>query len=258
MLLTLIVAVSAVAAQGDIFAGGPVNDIRVSVDHVVQCEQATISWTGNSGAVDVKIGLGGYYLGTNWIAEIAHQTGSSTTWMVTQAAGAGTLIFQVTDTTGAFNYVQNVAIQSSDKTSCLSGGDQGSQATRTTSTAPTDSSFVSNSGTTSSTPTADIQTKSTAESTSSKEQNSVSGKEQNSQPWLDSTSTADVTSTLVAQAPPSRIESASAGSSSGPAASVARPAANALPSGVSSAAGAQSPTVAAGVVLAIAAVVASL
>ncbi|KLT43626.1 hypothetical protein CC85DRAFT_234419, partial [Cutaneotrichosporon oleaginosum] len=124
MLLAALLATSGVAAQGaNIFAGAPMNDIRVSVDNVVQCEQATISWTGNSVPVDVKIGLGGYYVGTNWIADLGSQTGSSTTWTVNQEAGSGTLIFQVTDSTGAFNYVQNIAIGSSDKTSCLGGGD---------------------------------------------------------------------------------------------------------------------------------------
>jgi hypothetical protein len=134
MLLATLLAASGVAAQGNIFAGGPINDIRVSVDNVVQCEQATISWSGNSGAVDIKIGLGGYYVGTNWIAEIAGQTGSSATWTVNQEAGSGTLIFQVTDTTGAFNYVQNIAIENSDKTSCLPGGDHGGGRPKTTST----------------------------------------------------------------------------------------------------------------------------
>ncbi|BEI83627.1 hypothetical protein CcaverHIS002_0402310 [Cutaneotrichosporon cavernicola] len=246
MLVSLFLAASSVAAQANVFAGGPVNDIRVSVDHVVQCEQATISWTGNSGAVDVQIGLGGYYVGTNWIAEIAAQTGSSTSWTVNQAAGAGTLIFQVTDTTGAFNYVQNIAIQSSDKSSCLTG--DGSQAA-TTSAQISKSSESPESGSSSSdtNPPADSPTQSAGDQAPGTDQNSPS-----------SNQAADATSTLTVDSSPARAESPLAASASVAAVSVARPAANASPSISSAGSGAQHVSVAAGVIIVGAALVATL
>jgi hypothetical protein len=251
MLLATLLAASGVAAQGNIFAGGPINDIRVSVDNVVQCEQATISWSGNSGAVDIKIGLGGYYVGTNWIAEIAGQTGSSATWTVNQEAGSGTLIFQVTDTTGAFNYVQNIAIENSDKTSCLPGGDHGGGRPKTTSTSsapePTSesssdsstsesssssssSSSDDTSGTTSTPAPADTQ-ESTGESNqgaTGQDQNTPSPNPVNGNSGSGAVAGASTSTVVVDASAPAPISSGTAAApSSATSVSVARPVANA-------------------------------
>lgn len=44
--LLLATAATVSAEQPNVFAGGPVNNIQVSVDNVVQCESAKISWSG--------------------------------------------------------------------------------------------------------------------------------------------------------------------------------------------------------------------
>lgn len=281
MLLATLLAASGVAAQGNIFAGGPINDIRVSVDNVVQCEQATISWSGNSGAVDIKIGLGGYYVGTNWIAEIAGQTGSSATWTVNQEAGSGTLIFQVTDTTGAFNYVQNIAIENSDKTSCLPGGDHGGGRPKTTSTSsapePTSESSDSStsessssssssssddtSGTTSTPAPADTQ-ESTGESNqgaTGQDQNTPSPNPVNGNSGSGAVAGASTSTVVVDASAPAPISSGTAAApSSATSVSVARPVANASASPGSTDSGAQRATVAVGAVFAaVAALVAA-
>jgi hypothetical protein len=282
MLLATLLAASGVAAQGNIFAGGPINDIRVSVDNVVQCEQATISWSGNSGAVDIKIGLGGYYVGTNWIAEIAGQTGSSATWTVNQEAGSGTLIFQVTDTTGAFNYVQNIAIENSDKTSCLPGGDHGGGRPKTTSTSsapePTSesssdsstsesssssssSSSDDTSGTTSTPAPADTQ-ESTGESNqgaTGQDQNTPSPNPVNGNSGSGAVAGASTSTVVVDASAPAPISSGTAAApSSATSVSVARPVANASASPGSTDSGAQRATVAVGAVFAaVAALVAA-
>lgn len=42
---------SAQANRPNVFAGAPMNDIKVSVDNVVQCGKATISWSGTTVSV---------------------------------------------------------------------------------------------------------------------------------------------------------------------------------------------------------------
>ncbi|CAD6577898.1 MAG: hypothetical protein TREMPRED_002059 [Tremellales sp. Tagirdzhanova-0007] len=104
---------------GEILAGAPVNNITVSADNVLQCSDATISWTGTTPPVTLMIGLGGYYVGTTDLITIPDIPTSPYSWAVNQASGVD-LIFQVTDASGAVGYIQNIKVGSSTDSSCLS------------------------------------------------------------------------------------------------------------------------------------------
>ncbi|WVW82964.1 hypothetical protein I302_104980 [Kwoniella bestiolae CBS 10118] len=104
---------------GGVLAGAPVNNITVKADNVVQCSQATISWSGtSSGPVSLSIGQGGYYVGQTTLETHEGITDSSYTWTVTQSEGTS-LIFELQDSSGQRNYVQNVKVSGSPDTSCL-------------------------------------------------------------------------------------------------------------------------------------------
>ena len=96
-----------------------VNNITVSTSGVVQCSQATISWTGTSPPVTLSIGSGGFYVGTTPIATLSDIYDDSTTWTVDAAAGTD-LVFEIQDAEGQVGYVQNVQVGSSGDDSCLS------------------------------------------------------------------------------------------------------------------------------------------
>ncbi|WRT67257.1 uncharacterized protein IL334_004224 [Kwoniella shivajii] len=120
---------------GDVLAGGYVNNITVQADNVVQCSQATISWTGTTGSVSLSIGQGGYYVGSTPIQNIDSISSGSYDWEVDQPSGED-LIFQVTDSSGQTGYIQNIKVGGSTDNSCLSQDDSTSTSTSSSSSSP--------------------------------------------------------------------------------------------------------------------------
>ena len=114
------------------------NNITVSASNIIQCADATISWTGTAvrtrllpfpaillmrdllgqPPVTLMIGIGGYYVGTTPLSTIPSLFNSQYSWTVTQPAGTD-LIFQVTDANGEVGYAQNYQVGGSDDASCL-------------------------------------------------------------------------------------------------------------------------------------------
>ncbi|WWD01254.1 hypothetical protein V866_008196 [Kwoniella sp. B9012] len=118
---------------GGVLAGAPVNNITVSADNVIQCSQATISWTGTSNSpYTLSIGQGGYYVGLTTLETHEGLTDSSFGWTVTQPSGQD-LIFEVQDSAGQRNYIQNVKVGESDDSSCLSSDTSSSSVASATS-----------------------------------------------------------------------------------------------------------------------------
>ena len=68
--------------------------------------------------MNIRVGIGGYYVGVDWLATL-HSDDDSATWTVDQPSGTS-LIFEITDADGELAYVQNQKVQGSDDASCLS------------------------------------------------------------------------------------------------------------------------------------------
>jgi len=68
------------------------------------------------------IGFGGQYVGTTEISTFPDLYDNTFSWQVAEPSTSQSLIFQITDSTGAVGYVQNVRIEASDDYSCLTTG----------------------------------------------------------------------------------------------------------------------------------------
>jgi len=172
---------------GEELAGAPVNNISIKAENVVQCGDATVSWTGTVPPVTLMVGIGGYYVGITPLANTSGLTSSSATVLINQPQYQD-LIFQVTDATGQYGYLQNVQVGASPDgdASCLSAGGGGSSSASSSGSGSATSAQSSGSVSKSATSTVSTSSTSSSKSISSK---SASSSTSTTTPTSTSTST---------------------------------------------------------------------
>ncbi|KAK6903074.1 hypothetical protein I204_07787 [Kwoniella mangroviensis CBS 8886] len=200
---------------GGVLAGAPVNNITVSADNVIQCSQATISWTGTSNSpYTLSIGQGGYYVGLTTLETHEGLSDSSFEWTVTQPSGQD-LIFEVQDSAGQKNYIQNVKVGESDDSSCLPSDTSSSSVASSTSSGASQTqvaqsaSVVEGSATSSST---SSETQAEAQATSTSKSHSHSSHSTSSS--SSNSNTVPTPSTTISLPTPSSASAAAASNSS--------------------------------------------
>lgn len=114
-----------------------VSNITVQANNVVQCSQASVSWTGAVDPVTLYIAIGGFYIGDRPIETRSDVYGGSADWLVNVKAGES-LHFRVTDANNQVAYVQGIQVQQGDSW-CLDAGSSSSASPAGTSGSPSPS-----------------------------------------------------------------------------------------------------------------------